>query len=175
VLRRARRERVGPKMARRPSSFETTFPHGALLHCEEDFNIWSAYEWRAVLHQLFAERRAPDPPRYWKEKGHRTSGGLSYSRHTENYRALFAKDAPHNPIVGSHSRALIQIKMHSPDDGCLNSKAVGEPPSPDGFAFVPLRAVWTASVGFVEPPSEQCAAGVHLVRALGRSGPTEEE
>jgi hypothetical protein len=58
VLRRARCERVGPKVALRPSSFETTFPHGALLHGEEDFNIWSAYEWRAVLHQLFAEGRA---------------------------------------------------------------------------------------------------------------------
>ena len=31
-----------------------------------------------------------------------------------NYRALFAKDAAHNPIVGSSSRALIQVKIHRP-------------------------------------------------------------
>jgi hypothetical protein len=49
---------------------------------------------------------------YWEEEGHQ-SGGLSYSRHAENHRALFTKDAAHNlivgsrPIVGSRSRALI--------------------------------------------------------------------
>jgi hypothetical protein len=41
-------------------------------------------------------------------------GGLSYSRHAENYRALFAKDAAHDPIAGSPSSALIQVKIHSP-------------------------------------------------------------
>jgi hypothetical protein len=69
---------------------------------------------------------------------------------------LFANDAAHNPTAGSHSCSLIQVKIHSPDDGCSNSKAVGAP-TPDGFAFVPryVPRSWTASVGLSNRPVKQ--------------------
>jgi hypothetical protein len=54
-------------------------------------------------------------------------GGLSYSRHAENYRALFANDAAHNPTAGSHSCSLIQVKIHSLMSACSNSKAASAP------------------------------------------------
>ena len=79
------------------------------------------------------------------------------------------KGAAHNFSVGPHSRSLIQVKIHSPDDGCSNSKAASAP-TPDGFAFVPyVPFSWTAVVGLSKRPVKQRAAGVHLVRALGRA------
>jgi len=44
------------------------------------------------------------------------------------------------------------------------------PPTPDGFAFVSIvPCSRTASVGLSNRPVKQRAAGVHLVRALGRA------
>jgi hypothetical protein len=87
-----------------------------------------------------------------EKRGHQF-GGLSYSRHAENYRALFANDAAYNPTAGSHSCSLIQVKIHSLMSACSNSKAAGntQPTAlPSSRKTVPCPHPHTASVGFVE-------------------------
>jgi hypothetical protein len=64
----------------------------------------------------------------------------------ENYRASFAKDAARNPTAGSHSCSLIQVKIHSPDDGCSNSKAVGKMGNPTALPLSPIRTVFSDGI-----------------------------
>jgi len=81
----------------------------------------------------------------------------------------------HNPIVGSHSRALIQVKIHSPDERALLKTAKRRPKwenrrlclvAPD----VPIS--WTASCGLSKPRGcEASRMAFHFVPLAQRGRP----
>ena len=96
------------------------------------------------------------PARYLEEKGHQTSGGLSLSRSEGPIAPFCEKGALHNPNERSHS--LIQVKIHSATSVAQTAKP-SAPPTLDGFAFVPIRAVFLDSIRLdIEPGSEASAA-----------------
>jgi hypothetical protein len=69
---------------------------------------------------------------------------------------------------------LIQVKIHSPTSAVQNSKAVGAP-TPDGFAFVPLRAAFLGRQSLVVEPGSEAAASPSFGSKKGDPSPTEEE
>jgi len=95
----------------------------------------------------------------------------------KNCRALSAKDAAHNPTAGSHSRALIQVKMHRPDDGSSKQQSRWRGLVPGGFAFVPPKSVpchprrHTVTAGFVDPAVEQVSPLSSHLPFRGRDAP----
>ena len=63
-----------------------------------------------------------------------------------NDRALFASDAAPNPTAGSHSRSLIQVKMHSRRRDAQAAKPSALRAA-NGFAFVPIGVAWAHGIG----------------------------
>jgi|SRR6516162_6220799 len=115
------------------------------------------------------------PARYWKEKGHQTSGGLSLSRSEGPIAPFCEKGALHNPNERSHS--LIQVKIHSATSVAQTAKP-SAPPTLDGFAFVPIRAVFLDSIRLdIEPGSEASAADASpsLVCSPKRDAPQSDK
>ena len=76
-----------------------------------------------------------------KEEGHQTSGGLSLSRSEGPTAPFCEKGAVHNPSERSHSRSLIEIKMHRPGDGCSKQQSRRRYAA-NGFALSPIRTVF---------------------------------
>ncbi len=73
----------------------------------------------------------------------------------EHNCAFCEKDAAHNLSAGSHSRALIQVKIHRSTSAASRQQSRQRPPTPDGFTFVPHRAVFSDGIRWsIEPPGE---------------------
>jgi hypothetical protein len=122
---------------------------------------------------------APAQARYWKEEGHQTSGGLSLSRSEGPTAPFCEKGAVHNPNERSHSRSLIQVKIHS-RRALLKQQSRQRPPTLDGFAFVPPRAAFLGGIHWVaelasEVMRQTSPSSLPSAQRRGTLSPTTEE
>jgi hypothetical protein len=75
---------------------------------------------------------------------------------------------------------LIQVKLHSPTSAVQNSKAVGAPPTLDGFAFVPHVPLSWSGIHWVAELASEVMRQTSLssppsAQRRGTLSPTTEE